>query len=34
MSLEESDTLAAIVCVPAEEREVEEPESTEAVPEA
>jgi DNA gyrase subunit A len=34
MSLEEGDTLAAIVCVPAEERESEEQESTEAIPEA
>jgi DNA gyrase subunit A len=33
MSLEEGDTLAAIVCVPAEEREEEEP-AAEAVPEA
>jgi DNA gyrase subunit A len=34
MSLEEGDTLAAIVCVPREEREEAEPESAEAVPEA
>jgi DNA gyrase subunit A len=34
MSLEEGDTLAAIVCVPKEEREEEEQENTEAIPEA
>ena len=33
MSLEEGDTLAAIVCVPQEEREDEEPEAGEATPE-